>query len=184
MATPIADSRSVGTPIGGRTTIAGRTRISGRFCSVALVMVLSASCSRSGAAPKACLQFSPDLMPAFAEGLIRKDFRLANAWAVKSDTPIDSAGVKVPAYFLSADIIAPNGEAVVGTWLTTDVTKPAVMYSVSPQAKKYTSWTPVGDRGTAGMTMDTPGAKESVGCVLNGRPATPQPAARPATTTP
>ena len=145
----------------------------GRIALLALVTILGA-CSRDSATPKACLQFSSDLMPAFAEGLIRKDFRLANAWAVKSDTPIDSAGVKVPAYFVSADIIAPTGEAVPGTWLTTDVTKPAVMYAVSPQAKKYTSWTPVGDRGTAGMTMDTPGAKESVACVLNGRPGAPK----------
>ena len=41
----------------------------------------------------------------------------------KADSSIDSVGVKVPAYFVSADIIAPNGEAVVGTWLTTEVTK-------------------------------------------------------------
>lgn len=135
---------------------------------LSLVTILSA-CSKT-APPSACLQFAPDLMPAFAEGLVRKDFRLANAWAVKAATPIDSAGVKVPAYFVSADIIAPTGEAVPGTWLTTDVAKPAVMYAVSPQAKKYTSWTPVGDRGTTGFSMETAGAKESVSCVLNGRP--------------
>jgi hypothetical protein len=139
----------------------------------ALVMILGASCAKTDT-PKPCLQFSPDLMPAFAEGLIRKDFRVANAWAVKSETPIDSAGINVPAYFVSADIIAPTGEAVPGTWLTTDVTKPAVMYSVSPQAKKYTTWTPSGTLGTAGITMETAGAKESVACVLNGRPVSPK----------
>jgi hypothetical protein len=144
------------------------TRSTTPFALLSLLTILSA-CSKS-APPKACLQFAPDLMPAFAEGLIRKDFRLANAWAVKTDTPIDSAGMKVPAYFVSADIIAPTGEAVPGTWLTTDVAKPAVMYAVSPQAKKYTTWTPVGTLGTAGFSMETPGAKESVSCVLNGRP--------------
>ena len=46
-------------------------------------------------------------MPTFAGGLTRKDLRVANAWAVKADSSIDSAGVKLPAYFLSADIIAP-----------------------------------------------------------------------------
>ena len=150
-----------------------RPTLSVRFALLALVTILGASCSKTPA-PKACLQFAPDLMPAFAEGLIRKDFRLANAWAVNSDTPIDSAGVKVPAYFVSADIIAPTGEAVPGTWLTTDVAKPAVMYAVSPQARKYTSWTPVGTLGTAGFSMETPGAKESVTCVLNGRPGAPK----------
>jgi hypothetical protein len=139
-----------------------------RIAFVALVMILGASC-KPAPAPKACLQFSSDLMQPFADGLIRKDFRVANAWAIKADTSIDSSGVKLPAYFLSADIIAPNGEATVGTWLTTDVTKAGLIYSVSPQAKKYTNWTPAGDRSTAGINMETPGAKESISCVLNGR---------------
>ena len=99
---------------------------------------------------------------------------MANAWAVKSDQMIDSSGVKFPAYFLSADIIAPSGEAVVGTWVTTEVTKPGLIYSVSPQAKKYSSWAQVGTPSTAGITMETPGAKESVSCVLNNRAGAPK----------
>jgi hypothetical protein len=101
---------------------------------------------------------------------------MANAWAVKSDQMIDSSGVKFPAYFLSADIIAPSGQAVVGTWLTTEITKPGLMYSVSPQAKKYTNWAEAGDKSTVGINMDTPGAKASIGCVLNGRAKSPTPA--------
>ena len=99
---------------------------------------------------------------------------MANAWAVKSDQMIDSSGVKFPAYFLSADIIAPSGEAAVGTWVTTEVTKPGLIYSVSPQAKKYTSWAQVGDPSTVGISMETPGAKESVSCVLSGRASSPK----------
>ena len=99
---------------------------------------------------------------------------MANAWAVKSDQMIDSSGVKFPAYFLSADIIAPSGEAVVGTWVTTEVTKPGLIYSVSPQAKKYSRWAQVGTPSTAGITMETPGAKESVSCVLNNRAGAPK----------
>jgi hypothetical protein len=149
--------------------------IGGRIALLALVMILGASCAKAPA-PKACLQFSPDLMPLFAGGLIRKDFRMANAWAVKLDQMIDSSGVKVPAYFLSADIIAPNGEAVVGTWLTPDIAKGSLMYSVSPSAAKYTTWTKAGagDPSTAGITMETPGAKESVNCVLTNRPGAPK----------
>jgi hypothetical protein len=154
-----------------------------RIAFAALVTILGSSCART-AAPKACLQFSSDLMPPFADGLVRKDFRVANAWAVKADTSIDSSGVKLPAYFLSADIIAPNGEAVVGTWLTTDVAKPGLVYSVSPQAKKYTKWAPAGDRSTAGISTETPGAKESISCVLNGRGKSPQPGVLPKGTTP
>ena len=108
----------------------------GRTALVTLVMIFGAACGKTPA-PSHCLQFAADLMPPLAGGLIRKDFRLANAWAVKAEQPIDSSGVKLPAYFLSADIIAPNGEAVVGTWLTTDVTKPGLIYSVSPHAQKY-----------------------------------------------
>jgi hypothetical protein len=148
-----------------------------------LVMIAGAACSKAPA-PLPCLQFSADLMPDLAGGLIRKDFRMANAWAVKSDTTIDSVGVKVPAYFLSADIIAPNGEAIVGTWVTTDVTKPGLIYSVSPQAKKYTSFVQAGDPATAGITMEKAGGKESITCVLNGRAKSPQPGVAPGATTP
>jgi hypothetical protein len=116
-------------------------------------------------------------MPDLAGGLIRKDFRVANAWAVKSDKMIDSSGVKFPAYFLSADIVAPNGEAVPGTWVTTQITKPGLIWSVSPQAQKYSSWAKAGDASTAGITMESAGAKESVACVLSGRssPQAPKP---------
>ena len=123
-------------------------------------------------------------MPDLAGGLIRTDFRMANAWAIKSDRTIDSSGVKVPAYFLSADIVAPSGEAVVGTWLTTDVAKPGLIYSLSPQAKKYTKWAPVGDSSTTGISMATKGAKESISCVLNARASSPRPGVSPKATTP
>lgn len=162
MATPIVDRRSI---------VSRTATIGGRIALVALVMILGASCKPTPA-PKACLQFSPDLMPDLAGGLIRKDFRVANAWAVKSDQMIDSSGVKFPAYFLSADIIAPSGEAVVGTWVATEITKPGLIYSVSPQAKKYTRWAQAGDASTARINMETAGAKESVSCVLDGRPTT------------
>ena len=159
--------------------------IGGRISLVALVMIFGAACGGKAVAPaRACLQFSSDLMPLFAEGLIRKDFRVANAWAVKADSSIDSLGVKVPAYFLSADIVAPNGEPVVGTWLTTEVAKPGLVYAVSPQAKKYTTWTKAGDRSTAGITMETPGAKESITCVLNARTKSSQAGVSPAAKTP
>jgi hypothetical protein len=118
-------------------------------------------------------------MPALAGGMIRKDFRVANAWAVKSDQYVDSSGVKFPAYFLSADIVAPTGEAVPGTWITTQITKPGLIFSLSPQAKKYSTWAKAGDPSTAGITMDSPGAKESVACVLSGRATSPQPGVTP-----
>ena len=156
----------------------------GRTALVTLVMIFGAACGKTPAAPSQCLQFAADLMPPLAGGLIRKDFRLANAWAVKAEQPIDSSGVKLPAYFLSADIIAPNGEAVVGTWLTTDVTKPGLIYSVSPQAQKYSSWAKVGDRLTTGISMETPGAKESGICVLNARGSSGPVVAPQKTTTP
>lgn len=156
-----------------RSILKRTATIGGRIALVALVMIFGAACGRTSP-PQACLQFSPDLMPAFAEGLIRKDFRVANAWAVKSDQMIDSSGVKFPAYFLSADIVAPSGEAVVGTWVTTEITKPGLIYSVSPQAKKYTSWAQAGDASTAGITMETEGAKASVSCVLSGRASSPR----------
>ena len=162
MANALLDKRSiVTTPIVGRTAL------------VALVITLGAACGPR-ATPNACLQFSPDMMPAFAGGLVRKDFRVANAWAVKSDQMIDSAGVKFPAYFLSADIVAPSGEAVVGTWVTTDVSKPGLIYSVSPQAKKYSSWAQAGGPATTGITMDAKGAKASASCVLNNRAGAPK----------
>jgi hypothetical protein len=150
------------------------TAFGARACALALVTLLGAACTKAPApAQRACLQFGSDLMPAFAGGLIRKDFRVSNAWAVKADSSIDSAGVKLPAYFLSADIIAPNGEAVVGTWLTTNVTQPGLVYSVSSQAMKYSNWAQAGrDKSTAGFTTATPGAKESITCVLNSRPKT------------
>src|SRR4030088_572518 len=154
-----------------------------RIAAVALVMIFGAACGRAPA-PKPCLQFSADLMPDLAGGLIRKDFRVANAWAVKSERTIDSSGVKVPAYFLSADIIAPSGEAVVGTWVTTDVSKPGLIYSVSPQAQKYTNWVKAGGPETVGITMDKPGAKESITCVLNARAKSPQPGVARGDTTP
>ena len=159
-------------------------RCGGRIFFCALVVIVVASCGRTSAAPKACLQFSSDLMPDLARGLIRKDFRIANAWAVKSDQVIDSSGVKYPAYFLSADIVAPSGEAVVGTWATTAITSPGLIYSVSPQAKKYTSWAQVGDSSTARINMESAGAKESISCVLDGRARSPQAGVSPKATTP
>lgn len=154
-------------------------RFYGRAGLLALVMALGSSCSRTTSTPKACLQFSSDLMPALASGMIRKDFRVANAWAIKSDQYVDSSGVKFPAYFLSADIVAPSGEAVPGTWITTQITKPGLIFSLSPQAKKYSTWAKAGDPSTAGFTMDSPGAKESIACVLSGRAASPQPGVTP-----
>ena len=138
--------------------------------AVPLLMIMSVACGRTSTTPQPCLEFSSDLMPDLAGGLIRKDFRIANAWAVKSDQMIDSSGVKFPAYFLSADIIAPNGEAVPATWVTTQIAKPGLIWSLSPQAKKYTSWAKAGDSSTANITMESAGAKESVACVLSGRP--------------
>ena len=157
-----------------RSTLTRAATLGGRIALGALVMILGASCGKKAAAPSQCLQFSPDLMPDLTGGLIRKDFRMASAWAVKSDQMVDSNGVKLPAYFLSADIIAPNGEAVVGTWVTTDVTKPGLIYSLSPQAKKYSSWVPAAAPATGAITMEIPGAKESITCVLNNRPKSPQ----------
>jgi hypothetical protein len=172
------------TPLYGRRAIVRRTvTIGGGIALVALVMIVATACGPKSA-PRACLQFSADLMPDLAGGLIRKDFRIANAWAVKSDQMIDSSGVKFPAYFLSADIVAPSGESVVGTWVTTEITKPGLIYSVSPQAKKYSSWAQVGDSSTAGITTQTAGAKESISCVLNSRPKSPQVGVLPKATTP
>lgn len=149
----------------------------------ALTLIAGASC-KPAAKPSQCLQFSADLMPAFAGGLVNKNLRLANAWAVKSDLMVDSAGVKFPAYFVAADIIAPNGEAVPGVWITTEITKPGLIYSLSPQAQKYTSWAKAGDASTAGFTMQSPGAKEAAACVLNNRPGGAQTTTTTKTTTP
>ena len=115
-------------------------KLCGLIAFLAPVMMVGAACSRTSSTPRPCLQFSSDLMPDLAGGLVRKDFRIANAWAVKSDQMIDSSGVKFPAYFLSADIIAPSGEAVPATWITTQIAKPGLIWSISPQAKKYSSW--------------------------------------------
>ena len=175
MAISLVASRSI-----LRRTVASGSRI----LIIVPTMILAASCSRTSPARKACLQFSSDLMPDLAGGLVRKDFRIANAWAVKSEKMIDSSGVKFPAYFLSADIIAPNGEAVPGTWVTTQIAKPGLIWSVSPQAKKYTSWAKAGDSSTVGIAMETPGAKESVACVLEGRAASPQAGVVPKAATP
>jgi hypothetical protein len=166
-----------------RSQIERTPTIVGRIVLAALVMMVGVSC-KSTPAPNQCLQFSADLMPAFTGGLIRTDLRLANAWAVKSDQMVDSSGVKFPAYFVSADIIASNGEAVPGTWLTTEITKPGLIYSVSPQAQKYTSWAKAGDASTAGITMQSVGARESVACVLNNRPPGSPTSNTPKTTTP
>ena len=162
-----------------RSTLRSAATIGGR-AFVAAAVILGAC--KAAPPPKQCLQFSADLMPDLAGGLIRKDFRVANAWAVKSDQTIDSSGVKVPAYYLSADIIAPSGEAVVGTWLTTDVSKPGLIYSLSAQAKKYSNWLKAGPPATTGITLEGAGAKESVTCVLNGRARSPQPGVAPAAT--
>ena len=157
-----------------------------RTVRIALAIILSVSCGSEPkpSAPSTCLQFAADLMPDLAGGLTRKDFRLANAWAVKSDQVIDSAGVKFPAYFLSADIIAPNGEAVPGTWVTTQITKPGLIWSVSPQAKKYSTWAQAGAASTKTITMETAGAKESISCVLTNRTPSSQAGAPPKSTTP
>ena len=155
-----------------------------RVACVALAMIIGVSCGKKPAPQLACLQFSSDLMPDLAGGLIRKDLRIANAWAVKSDKMVDSSGVKFPAYFLSADIIAPNGEAVPGTWVTTEVTKPGLIWSVSPQAQKYTTWAKSGDASTTGITMESAGAKESIACVLHNRPTTTQQSVTPKASTP
>jgi hypothetical protein len=164
--------------------VRGSGGLCARIVGGAFLTIVSASCGRTSSAPSACLQFSSDLMPDLARGLIRKDFRVANAWAIKSAQMIDSSGVKFPAYFVSADIVAPNGEAVPGTWVTTEITKPGLIWSVSPQAQKYSSWAKAGDASTTGITMESAGAKESVACVLSGRAASPQAGVTPKATTP
>lgn len=132
------------------------------------LMLLAAAC-RPTPPLRECIPYSQSLMQHFTDGLTRKDFRLANAWVVKSDKAMDS----VPGYFLSADIVAPNGEAVVGTWLTDNITTGGRIYSVSPQAAKYSTWGGVGDRASGGFSVTTGGAKESVDCVLSHRVKAP-----------
>src|ERR1700716_2613444 len=86
MESPLLHKRS---QVGRAATIAGRVVLG------ALVIIAGASC-KAAPTPQ-CLQFAADLMPPFAGGLVRKDLRLANACAVKSDQMVDSAGVKFPA---------------------------------------------------------------------------------------
>jgi hypothetical protein len=139
--------------------------------SLAFLLGLSIASCTPGSQTSAtqCVSYPLSLLNEVASGLKYDRFRLANAWGVKSGQPIDAVNLEVASYFVSADIVAPNGEFVVGTWLTNDLTKAGLMYSVSPSAAKYTDWGPVGDRSTAGINMDTPGAKESVSCVLTNR---------------
>ncbi|MEO8908632.1 MAG: hypothetical protein ABI408_00185 [Gemmatimonadaceae bacterium] len=125
--------------------------------------------SKDASAVSRCIAYPPEVLTLVANGFIDKAFRIANGWSVESGTPIDSAGKKVNAYFMSADIVASNGEAVVGTWLTNDPTRAGKFYSVSPQAVKYTNWGHAGDVDTKTISMDTPGAKESIDCVLQNR---------------
>ncbi len=142
-----------------------------------LLVTIFGACQRDAPATKECLPYPPELTLTFSGGLLRQDMRLANAWAVKSDKPMSNAST--PAYFLSADIVAPNGEAAVGTWVTDDITKDGHIYSVSPQAIKYSKWGGVGDPSTAGMSMETGGAKQSIDCVLAHRGKAAQAGVKP-----
>jgi hypothetical protein len=153
--------------------------VNGAMMTRLLAIVMLVAACKSTPPVRECVPYPPALMPRFTDGLIRKDFRLANAWAVKSDKPMET----LAGYFVSADIIAPNGEAVIGTWLTDNIMTAGKIYSVSPQATKYSNWGGVGDKATAGVTMETGGAAESRACVQNHRgQAAPAPA--PAPTTP
>ncbi|MFN2638101.1 MAG: hypothetical protein ABR585_13850 [Gemmatimonadaceae bacterium] len=140
-----------------------------------VLLIILAACKSNNAPPKVCIAYSPDLMQHFTDGLKRKDFRLVNAWVVRSDKAMDT----VPAYFLSADIVAPNGEAVIGTWLTDNIATGGRIYSVSPQAIKYSNFGGVGDKATSGVTVETGGAKESRACVLTHRANAAAPSATP-----
>ena len=94
-------------------------------------------------------------MPPFAGGLIRKDFRVSNAWAVKADSSIDSAGVKLPA----------TGNAFVSV---KDADKPAAV----AMARRLTEigFGIIATRGTA-AAITAAGLKVSVvNKVLEGRP--------------
>ena len=132
-----------------------------------VLVAIAVACKPNDSTPRVCSAYPAELMQRFADGLKRKDFRLMNAWVVKSDKPMQN----VPGYFLSADIIAPNGEAVVGTWLTDNITTGGRIYSVSPQALKYSNWGGVGDPATAGVSVETGGAAESRACVVTHRSA-------------
>ena len=157
------------------------TRPFARATLIAFSLVIVTACKRdapaadasttdaSATVAKNCTPYSTDLMQAFSGGLLRPDFRIANAWVIKSEKAMESGSTSVPAYFVSADIVAPNGEAVVGTWVTDDIAASGHVYSVSPLARKYTRWGGVGDAATAGISMDTGGAKESAQCVLTHR---------------
>ena len=148
-----------------------RKVISGAFLGlVAVGVIATAACtSKDKNAVSRCIAYPPELLTAVATGFNDQAFRIANGWAVESGTPMDSVGKKVNAYFMSADIVAPNGEAVVGTWLTNDPARAGKIYSVSPQAVKYTNWGEVGGSETRAINMETSGAKESIACVLQNR---------------
>lgn len=141
----------------------------GSFLILIVAGVIGCGKSKDASAVSRCIAYPPELLTLVANGFNDKAFRIANGWAVESGTPMDSANKKVNAYFMSADVVAPNGEAVVGTWLTNDPTRAGRFFSVSPQATKYTNWGKVGDSETRTITMETPGAKESIDCVLQNR---------------
>jgi len=147
----------------------------------ALVIIAGASC-KAAPTPQ-CLQFAADLMPAFAGGLIQKNLRVANAWAVKSDQMVDSAGVSSPRTSCRR---TSSRQRRSGSWnmAYNGNHEARTVYSVSPQAQKYTSWAKAGDVSTAGVTMQSVGAKESVACVLNNRPGGAQTTTTTKTTTP
>jgi hypothetical protein len=117
-----------------------------------------------------CIPYPRSQLVGLADGLLSDNLRIANAWVVASTARIDAINIYLPAYFVSADIIGPRGDAVVGTWLTDGVSRSTTMASVSASADKYTDWGMVGDRSTVGIGMATDGAKESVLCVLRNRP--------------
>lgn len=141
----------------------------GAFLVLIVASVIACGKSKDATVVSRCIAYPPELLKAVAEGFNDQQFRIANGWAVESGTPMDSANKKVNAYFMSADIVAPNGEAVVGTWLTNDPTRAGRIFSVSPQAAKYANWGKVGDSATRTITMETSGAKESIDCVLQNR---------------
>ena len=141
----------------------------GLFFIMIVAGVIGCAKSKDASAVSRCIAYPPELLTLVANGFNDKAFRIANGWAVESGTPMDSATKKINAYFMSADIIAPNGEAAVRTWLTNDPTRAGRFFSVSPQAAKYTNWGRVGDGATRTINMETSGAKESIDCVLQNR---------------
>ena len=144
-------------------------KVTGSMFAGLVVAAVVACAPPKDKAVSRCIAFPPELLTLVANGFNNQQFRIANGWAVESGTPMDSASKKVNAYFMSADIVAPNGEAVVGTWMTNDPTRAGKIYSVSPLAAKYTNWAKAGDAATQTISMDTPGAKESIQCVLQNR---------------